>query len=185
MSNDIHPAEVAALISYDPVTGKFHWKPRPSALFNTARAAKTWNTRFAGAETCTTDNGKGYRTVAIFGRAYKAHRLAWAIVHGEWPTGEIDHLDHNPSNNCLENLRDVSRKENLRNRPPQKNNSSGHVGINWQADCKAWTASIGVDGRSIYLGLFQDKDAAIAARRAAEQRYGFHPSGGGYVSGRV
>lgn len=41
MSYDIHPAEVAALISYDPVTGKFHWKPRPSPFaMNTIRAAK-------------------------------------------------------------------------------------------------------------------------------------------------
>jgi len=184
MIDDIHPAEISALLDYNPETGVFRWKFRPSALFNSSRDAKAWNKRFAGAETGTTDNGRGYMTATIFGKTYKAHRLAWVISYGEWPDGEVDHIDHNTRNNKLANLRDVSRKENLRNRPPQKNNTSGHVGVHWQAECKSWMASIGVDGRSIYLGLFQNIEDAIAARRAAEAKYGFHPNGGGHVTSR-
>lgn len=185
MNNDIHPAEVAALIHYDPEAGVFTWKARPASIFATSKAAKIWNKRFAGRPTCTTNNGKGYLTTTIHGRTYKAHRIAWAIFYGSWPVDDIDHVNHKPDDNRISNLRSVSRHENLRNRPPQKNNTSGHVGVYWNSECEKWTAAIGVNGQSVYLGLFERFDDAVNARTAAQVKYGFHPNGGGNVSGRI
>jgi len=48
------------------------------------------------------------------GKLYLAHRLAWKFIYGRWPT-EIDHLDGNPSNNSMWNLKEVSHQENLFN----------------------------------------------------------------------
>lgn len=49
------------------------------------------------------------------GRKHLAHRLAWYLYYGQWPTGNIDHKDRDKSNNKIDNLRDVSQTQNLLN----------------------------------------------------------------------
>ena len=58
----------------------------------------------------------GYRKLKFRGKQYLVHRIAWLLQHGSWPVGDIDHIDGNPSNNKLENLRDVPHSVNLQNR---------------------------------------------------------------------
>jgi hypothetical protein len=158
-------------LRYEPETGKLYWRECTSM-------PKMWNTTYAGTKALAFVGNNGRYMGRIQYRAYQAHRVVWAIVHGEDPNGEIDHIDHNPLNNRIENLRVVSHQENHRNTPHRKNNTSGSMGVSWFAATSRWSAYIMVDGRKIHLGYFLDKQEAIAARKAAEALYGFHNNHG-------
>lgn len=79
------------------------------------------------------------------GSHYKCHRVIWYLCHGEDPYGfEIDHIDGNPWNNKIENLRKVHREINVRNAAKRKDNTSGITGVRFNNAGKGrtyWTAS--------------------------------------------
>jgi len=124
-----------------------------------------------------TINDQGYRQISVSGKNYKAHRLIWLYVHGRWPN-EVDHIDHDQLNNRIENLREVTHRDNMLNLSIPKNNSSGVVGVSWNKSHKKWRAQIRVNGKMVYLGGFTLKEDAIKARKEAERKYGFHPNHG-------
>jgi hypothetical protein len=132
----------------------------------------------AGSVWTSPTSGRQYLQVMIGGKLYQAHRLIWLLVYGEWPRQHIDHIDGNGLNNRIENLRDVSQTENNRNRRNQSNNKTGICGVYWYTRGKKWRAEIKVGGKQIHLGYFTDKAEAAAARKAAEQKYNFHPNHG-------
>lgn len=124
-------------IIYDPLTGKLFWKlHRPSNHFKTESAMKRWHTLFAGKEiTGQCEYGESiYINVRINNTKHKAHRVAWFLLHGIWPSGDIDHIDGDGLNNKIVNLRDVSRQVNTRNATISKNNSSGVNGVTFRKD---------------------------------------------------
>lgn len=82
-----------------------------------------------------------------------------------------DHINHNRSDNRKQNLRAVSEKENKMNHPIYANNKSGVAGVWWDSCRKKWAASINEKGAYHYLGRFDSFDDAVAARKAAEERY--------------
>ncbi len=84
---------------------------------------------------------------------------------------EIDHINHNKADNRKENLRQVTRSQNNMNHGIKRSNTSGNTGIYWHAKAKKWCANIRVDSKSIYLGLYIDKEDAIKARKKAEEKY--------------
>ena len=104
-----------------------------------------------------------------------AHRVIWKMVHDEEPE-EIDHIDGNPSNNRLDNLRAVDRITNLRNMRRSKANTSGVTGVHFRRGY--WIASIHDEGRQVELGYFTNKDEAIRARNIAERDLDYHPNHG-------
>lgn len=158
-------------LRYEPETGKLYWRPCPG------RNA-SWNAQHADREAFVNVHCQGYRAGRLDYVAYFAHRVIWAMCYGEDPEGQIDHVDHDRMNNRLENLRVVSHQENHRNTSRKRNNTSGQNGVSWFAATSRWSAYIMVDGRKKHLGYFADKQDAIAARRAAEARYGFHANHG-------
>lgn len=174
-------AETArALLSYDHETGALRWKPRPVEMFvggkmcAEARCA-AFNSRWAG-KIAGTPDGKGYLSVLVLGKAYRAHRVAWLIMTGEWPPDEIDHEDGKRSANRFSNLREATPRENRQNRCVQKNNSSGVTGVGWCNRKRKFRARIMVSGREKHLGYFDTLNAAIAAREEAKPKYHpFHP----------
>lgn len=101
--------------------------------------------------------------VGVDGRNYKAHQLAWFYVHGVWPPADIDHKDTNPLNNRIDNLRLATDSQNLGNMKKPSTNTSGKKGVFWHKGARKWQAGIKVDGNKIYLGLFDDLEAAHAA----------------------
>ena len=113
-------------------------------------------------------NGALYRRIQLDGRKYKAHRLAWLYLFGEWPKGQIDHINRNSLDNRIANLRDVSQSENQHNRPEQANNTSGVKGVHWHKQKMRWQAAIRINGKLIHLGLFGTKEEAAYARFHAE-----------------
>lgn len=122
--------------------------------------------------------GLGYMQCFFQGKSYKVHRLIWKMYHGLDPVGNIDHIDGNPLNNNIDNLRVVGQLENGRNTKFYKNNTSGTMGIYQHKGSSKWFSSIKVNGKSEYLGTFTEKSEAINARKEAEIKYGFHKNHG-------
>ena len=174
----LDPADIRQLLDYDQETGALTWRPRRREAFSRYQDWKRWVNLFAGRVAGSNSGALGYRQVFIFRRNYKAHRVAWAIHYGEWPDGQIDHINGDTGDNRIENLRVVTNAENQRNSKHRANNSSGRIGVHWCAKGEKWAATIAGGGRRVSLGLFVDFDAACAARAEAEREFGFHPNHG-------
>lgn len=123
-------------------------------------------------------NGSGYLQINVCGKRYMAHRVAWLMVHGRWPSDQLDHINHCKSDNRLANLREVDCSTNLRNQPRKATNKSGVTGVCWHNVAKKWVAQITANGKVIYLGVYDDINDAIAAREAANTEYGYHSNHG-------
>ncbi|QVW27770.1 HNH endonuclease [Hafnia phage Pocis76] len=120
----------------------------------------------------------GYVSVGAKGVKTYAHRIVWVMFNGDIPDGvEIDHINHDRADNRIENLRLVSRAENLKNKGVIKS-SSGEMGVYWSNAAQKWEAAINVNGKKKYLGLFNSVESAKAARMEANRLYGFHKNHG-------
>lgn len=145
------------LVNYCPATGVFTWK---------IKIGNMQKRKPAGAF-----DKYGYQVIRVDRVLYKAHRLAWLYMYGAWPTKNIDHKNRIKSDNRIDNLRDVGQSENTFNAGVRANNTSGVTGVRWAADRNKWEARIRVNYRILYLGRFNGKEDAIAARKNAEQKY--------------
>lgn len=175
---DITPEVVREFFDYDPESGKLFWKERARKWFTAENAFKIWNKRYAGTEAFTSVSPLGYLRGGILWHKFQAHRVAYAHYHGVWPENEVDHIDGDPGNNRISNLRDVSHVQNQRNMKRASDNKSGHVGVNWHKASRKWRSFITVRGKVLHLGLFEQLPGAVSARKAAEGRYGFSASHG-------
>jgi hypothetical protein len=92
------------------------------------------------------------------------------VTHNQWPEGEIDHVNGNPSDNRLENLRIANRFENMKNIKKPVTNKSGLKGVSWHEKGNKWQAHIRCDGKNHYLGLFQTAELAHEAYKKASNR---------------
>ncbi len=184
MKNPPSPEMLRKLLRYEPDTGKLYWRERKPDMFedgvrHTAEhICRGWNTRYAGHQALCTNNGCGYFYGEIYNRPHLSHRVIWAIVTGSWPIDEIDHISGEKKDNRVENLRDVPRVENARNRSIHSNNTSGALGVYWHKANMKWVACIWVGGKNLNLGSFTDKSKAIEARHKANLKHGFHANHG-------
>lgn len=125
-----------------------------------------------------TPHNQGYLAVSLNTKSYLAHRLVWLYMYGFFPKEEIDHIDHNRSNNALSNLRLVSSLENKQNTRLSKNNTTGHNGVALHKPTGKYRAYIMVNRKHIHLGLFETLQEAIDARKQADITYNFHKNHG-------
>lgn len=169
--------ELRALLHYNPETGALKWKPRPATMFANDRDAAKWNARFAGKEAFTSVNSDGYRGGTIWSVKHKAHRIIWMLVYGVAPN-QIDHIDGNRINNSISNLRNVSHLENVRNRRFSRANSTGIVGVSFDKRARRFKAYIDNNCIKMHLGSFNSLDDAIAVRKRAEAKLGYHKNHG-------
>lgn len=178
---DITPELCRQLLRYEPETGKLFWRHRPRELFDSDRIYRSWNTKWAGkmafATACETEPGRLCLIGGIFNKSFKAHRVIWAISHGEWPE-EVDHINGNPLDNRLANLRSVDRRENMRNTRVPAHNKSGRMGVYWSKRDERWLAKIKTDRGYKHIGLFSDIEDASRAFEAAKVKYGYHANHG-------
>jgi hypothetical protein len=165
------------LLEYDPETGQMFWRPRPVKFFVDEPHQRMWNTRYSGKRAFTSVNSHGYFAGHIFDKTFTAHRVIWALVYGWWPQS-IDHQNHNCLDNRIENLKAVSHAQNCKNVKRHKDNTSGVTGVVWSKQQKKWVSQIKVNYKYHYLGSFKNKEEAVAIRKAAEIKYGFHPNHG-------
>lgn len=160
---ELTAAEARRVLDYDPVTGSFHWRFRPEL-----RSA--WNARFSSQPAGSVDK-RGYRTIRINRKFYYCHRLAWLMVTGVWPSGQIDHINENKSDNKFKNFRIASQSENSCNRGANRANTSGFKGVT--KNHSRWMAQIVINRQHIYLGTFDTPaDAHAAYREAALNLHG-------------
>ena len=122
----------------------------------------------------------GYNQIILAGSSIYYHRAVWLCTHGKLPDYQIDHIDHDKKNNRIENLQDVTQRENLHNKSKQKNNTSGHTGITLvkSGGVTKFTASIKCDNTLHHLGTFKAVESAIMAREVAKATLGFTASHG-------
>lgn len=154
-------ARVRELLSYDQETGVFRW------LVDVGR----WGRIKAGTDTGTPDF-YGHLRIQVDGVLYYAHRLAWLHVTGQWPVGDIDHIDGTPANNRWSNLRDVPHKMNAENRRrAHRGKRSGlPIGVSIDSRDGAFRADITVDGKARSLGRFKTPELASAAYLSAKRK---------------
>lgn len=166
------------LLDHDPDTGVLTWKVRPLHYFDSEARRRAWNDQWAGKRALNTPDTKGYLRGPVRNVKTLAHRVCFAIHHGRWPVGEVDHINGDPADNRIINLREVTHTENMRNTPLLKNSSTGCVGVSRYRRNGRWRAHIKVGGKQRHLGCFSSKAEAIAARRAAQADLGFHENHG-------
>ena len=161
-TSDLTAERLRHLLDFDPDTGVFRWRIK-------------WYRMNAG-DVAGSPDGRGYLRIVISGRSYKSHRLAWLHVHGEWPEGDIDHINGDRSDNRVTNLKVCTNAENGQNRGLNRNNKSGYVGVSFHAQTGKWQAHIHANGRRHRLGEFQDKEeAAIAYANAKTKLHPYQP----------
>jgi hypothetical protein len=157
------------VLRYQPDTGLLFWQWRPLSAFADSRQCKAWNRRYAFHEAFTAEGKHRHRVGQIDGVCYLAHRIIWKMEYGEDPAC-IDHIDRDPSNNRLLNLRSVDHETNMRNASHPTNPTSGLNGI-YPTKSGNWEAQLRLHGKRIRLGTFPTKKEALEARNRAKAKH--------------
>jgi hypothetical protein len=94
--------------------------------------------------------------------------LIWLYAHGEWPKNDIDHINGNPNDNRLQNLRDVTTAENIQNQvAAHTRNKTGLLGVSKRKH--GFIARICVRGVIMHLGTFDTAKEAETAYLAVKR----------------
>jgi hypothetical protein len=153
-----------SILHYDPETGIF------------TRCVD--NNGWKAGEIAGGNNGHGYIALEINNVNYRAHRLAFLYMTGKFPEKQVDHINGVKHDNRWVNLRPATNGENQRNIPRRKNNTSGYMGVSLQKASGRWLVYISVSGKKKYIGTFDNILDAVAARKAADVKYDYHPNHG-------
>lgn len=158
---DFSQERLREALSYDPATGVFRWKIKCAQRVSIGDVAGSPNIH-------------GYLLIMLDRVRYKAHRLAWFYVHGAWPENEIDHLNGVRSDNRFDNLRSVTRAQNMTNKGSYKNSTTGFKGVHFNKKMQRFVAHIQLSGRRRHLGTFATaEDARLAYLSAAREAFGY------------
>lgn len=156
-------------VEYDPNTGLFYWLERPSNHFKPGRygrdvIAAAWNEKYAGKLAFSQPNGRGYLSGTINSKHYTAHRVAYAIMTGEWPSWTIDHINGDKTDNRFANLREATPAQQMMNSAKKRKQIRG-VACHKRSGEVRFSASI-----RVHLGYFStEEEAAEAYEKAAKQ----------------
>lgn len=159
--NNMSQEQVKELYTYNPESGVFERKGRYIGIRKDAN---------------------NYLRAHYKGKSYSVQRLIWIYMTGNAPSGDIDHIDHDRSNNKWINLREVTRKQNMQNAKRSKASTSGFTGVTWCKQQSQWQAQIMIDGKCKKLGRFNSKIDAIAERIRANKHYDFHNNHGAVIA---
>lgn len=160
MNELVTPDRLKEVLNYDPESGLFTWLCVP-------------NNRITIGQIAGNIGIQGYVIIKVDRRLYRAHRLAWLYMTGQWPKAQIDHRDLNATNNSWANLREATRSQNCYNQGARTNNTSGYKGVSWHKASGKWTAQTRINGKAAHLGLFGTAELAHRAYiEAAREHHG-------------
>lgn len=156
MKDSLTHARLCEVLDYEALTGAFRWKIRPcrNVFPGSIAGSFTW---------------EGYIEIGIDKVRYRAHRLAWLYVHGNWPA-YLDHKNGVKSDNRISNLREATIQQNGANRRINYNNPSGFKGVSAGHNGK-WYASLSKRRKRVFFGTFDTKVEAHAAYIAAAREH--------------
>lgn len=161
MAKELTAERLRELIEYDPETGAFTWaaRSRPGVRVG---------------DPCGRISHHGYHEIGVEYSLRRANRLAWLYMTGEWPDGDVDHINRDKADNRWCNLRLATRSQNSSNvDPARRRNTSGFIGVTFDKARDKWRAQIRIDGRKVNLGRFSDPvEAAKAHDDAARKAFG-------------
>jgi hypothetical protein len=145
-------ARLHEVLRYDQATGVLYWVQSRGRVKAGAIAG------------CRRDDG--YITLSVDGCQIFAHIVAWAMTHGRWPQGLLDHRNHDTSDNRIKNLRDTTHSINGLNRKgADRDSRTGALGVSPSRG--KWKASIAIGGTTKMLGRYETIELASAARKHA------------------
>jgi len=155
--NDLTQERLQELLKYDSLTGVFTRLVTQGGKLPGTHAG--WVHR------------KGHREIKIDGKCYKAHRLAWLYMHGEWPVDQIDHINWAKDDNRIVNLRESDHAMNQQNiKGAHRNNKLGLLGVCKPKGMRRYRAAIGVHGRVLYLGYHDTPELAHQVYLTAKRK---------------
>jgi len=123
-------------------------------------------------------NSGGYVMLSVDGKTIRAHRAAWFMYYGEVPSGQIDHINGNRTDNRIKNLRVVTNSENQKNKRVMSNNKGGTQGVYWDENRGKYQVHLRIDGVKKSLGRYSDWHEAVYAHWYAKVESGYHPNHG-------
>lgn len=162
MFNNPFTYEVASqLFSYDAESGEIRWKQPQGKKMKPGQVAGWINER-------------GRVVVRFERKGIFGHRLAWLLHFGKWPELHLDHINGNPADNRIANLREVTPRVNSQNlRVASKHNKTGLLGVCPTPCGRKFLSCIGVCGKSIHLGTFataqEAHEAYVTAKRSMHE----------------
>jgi len=157
--------KIKEAINYDPETGEFTWSIPPKCHPNLlGKPCGVW----------IPNRSKEYLVIQIFGKKYRAHRLAWMIVYGAIPE-VVDHIDGNTKNNAISNLRNVTCLENSQNHlkhqlPTERKKSGLPAGVKLLKS-GMFQARITIGKRQIALGSYPTAQKAHEVYMEKRRKY--------------
>lgn len=156
---------LSAWLKYDHISGQLVWKKKPARNIVIGSVA-------GGA------NPAGYIRLQVCKQWFLAHRVCWFLHYGYEPSGHIDHIDGNPGNNAIKNLRLVDHQANMRNAKMRTDNTSGLTGVGRESRKGRWISGVSINGKSKRLYTGTDFFEAVCRRKSAEITLGFHKNHG-------
>ena len=111
-------------------------------------------------------------------KLYLAYRIVFYLAHRKDPKDfQIDHINGDTSNNCIENLRSATPQQNcaarIKTRKKNGQKPSKYRGVKWDVERKKWKAYITHSLKRIELGRFEkEEEAAMAYDKASKQLNG-------------
>lgn len=160
---------------YIPDTGLMTWRQRPLSHFPSEAYQRRWNSRHAGKNVGAKAKDKDGRPCCIrlivYGKNRIAHRVIWEMIHGHIPSGMVvDHINRDPWDNRLCNLRLATHADNSKNKAIQRNNTSGCPGVVLMKGTNKWRVVVDFDGLRLNCGLWVTKEEATAVYRKVARR---------------
>jgi len=159
---NLSKSDIERVLDFDPDTGTFTWKESRGRVAKGQRAGYV--------------RGDGYVAIKVLHSKVLGHRLAWLMLTGKWPQGEIDHIDRDRSNNSRFNLRDGTRNQNMGNLTNLKN-STGFRGVK-KTKAGKFVASLSVCNKNFYIGTFDSPkeahEAYVEKHREVHKGFSFY-----------
>jgi len=162
---DITSESIKEFLQYNPDSGVFIWTKRMGARVNYGDMAGHIHKN-------------GYIRIAIRGKLYSAHRLAFLFMEGSLPDDCVDHINHNRADNRWINLRRATYSENGKNQKISSINTSGFTGVHFHKLLNKWQARVMAGDKRITIGSFLKKEDAISAIKSERIIHNYHQNHG-------